>query len=44
MFTTEDEDEIVSNYLTEIYNNCNKIITNHDAKNDINILFNDLDN
>ena len=44
MFTREDEDEIVSNYLTEIYNNCNKIITNHDTNDPINSLFNDLDN
>jgi ABC-type multidrug transport system fused ATPase/permease subunit len=39
-----DEDINVSDYITEIYNNCNKIITDHDAKNDINSLFIDLDN
>jgi len=44
MTTTEDEDDIISNYMTEIYNNCNKIITEYDTNNDINSLFKDLEN
>jgi len=44
MTTTEDEDDIISNYMTEIYNNCNRIITEYDTNNDINSLFKDLEN
>ena len=43
MFTREDEDDIISDYMTEIYNNCNKIITDHDINDDINSLFIDLE-
>ena len=43
MTTNEDEDDIVSNYMTEIYNNCNKIITEYDTNHDINSLFVDLE-
>jgi ABC-type multidrug transport system fused ATPase/permease subunit len=43
MSTSEDGDDIISNYITEIYNNCNKIITEYDTNKDINSLFKDLE-
>ena len=44
MATSEVEDDIVCNYFNEIYNNCNKIISEHDTNNeDINTLFVDLE-
>jgi putative ABC transport system ATP-binding protein len=44
MSTSEDKDDIISNYMTEIYDNCDEIISEHDTNNDINSLFKDLEN
>ena len=41
--STIDDDNVVSNYLNEIYNKCNKIISDHNSKDDINGLFDNLD-